>query len=28
MKRADPDLVADLATWLMVTPTKDDIKKK
>ena len=28
MKRADPDLVADLATWLMITPTKEDIKKK
>ena len=27
MKRADPDLVADLATWLMLTPTKEDIKK-
>tara|TARA_R110000803_G_scaffold209151_1_gene278429 strand:+ start:66 stop:389 length:324 start_codon:yes stop_codon:yes gene_type:complete len=28
MKKADPDLVADLATWLMQTPTKEDIKKK
>lgn len=28
MKKADPDLVADLATWLMITPTKEDIKKK
>ena len=28
MERSDPDLVADLASWLMLAPTKEDIKKK
>tara|TARA_R110000824_G_scaffold169148_1_gene346195 strand:- start:162 stop:485 length:324 start_codon:yes stop_codon:yes gene_type:complete len=28
MKKADPDILSDLATWLMQTPSKKDIKKK
>jgi hypothetical protein len=28
MKKADPDLVSEVATWLMQTPSKADIKKK
>ena len=28
MKKADPDVLSEAATWLMQTPTKKDIKKK
>jgi len=28
MKKADPDILSDVATWLMQTPSKKDIKKK
>jgi len=28
MKKADADLLSEVATWLMQTPTKKDIKKK
>jgi len=28
MTRTDPDLLSSVATWLMQTPTKSDIKKK
>jgi len=28
MKKADPDILSEVATWLMQTPTKTDIKKK
>jgi len=28
MNKADPDIVADIATWLMQSPSKEDIKKK
>ena len=28
MKKADPDVLSEAATWLMQTPSKKDIKKK
>jgi len=28
MKKTDPDLLSQVATWLMQTPTQEDIKKK
>ena len=28
MKKADPDVLSEAATWLMQTPKKKDIKKK
>ena len=28
MKKADPDVLSEAATWLMKTPSKKDIKKK
>jgi len=28
MKKADPDILSEVATWLMQTPSKKDIKKK
>lgn len=28
MKKADPDVLSEAATWLMQTPKKSDIKKK
>ena len=28
MKKADPDVLSEAATWLMQTPTKKDNKKK
>jgi hypothetical protein len=28
MKKADPDILSEVATWLMQTPSKTDIKKK
>ena len=28
MTKVDPDLLSEVATWLMQTPTKKDIKKK
>jgi hypothetical protein len=28
MKKTDPDLLSQVATWLMQTPTQADIKKK
>tara|TARA_B100000424_G_C22924646_1_gene491926 strand:+ start:72 stop:404 length:333 start_codon:yes stop_codon:yes gene_type:complete len=28
MTKTDPDLLAEVATWLMQTPSKKDIKKK
>ena len=28
MKKSDPDVLSEVATWLMQTPTKKDIKKK